>query len=344
MRYILIDSLNLAHRCKYGTRGDIDSKIGMGFHIILNNIRNMWNKHGGDHLVFCFDGASWRRTIYEQYKRNRVLQEAKKSVREREDDELFFGAFDDFQKYLTEQTNSTVLYNEVLEADDLISFWIQMHPEDEHVIVSSDTDYIQLLADNVRIYDGMKKIHITSGGIFDERNRPLEFSVKSNSKLQVGSVDKNFIPEQDWTEWAMFLKYIRGDTSDNIFPAYPGARVKGTKNKIGIRDAFDDRHNMGYEWNNFMLQRWTDENGNEHVVKDKFEENQDLINLFRHPEDIKEIALETIAGALASPTIPNVGIYFMQFCAKWDLSRISNTPTEYATILNKKYEGIYRET
>ena len=39
---------------------------------------------------------------------------------------------------------------------------------------------------------------------------------------------------------------MRGDPSDNIFSAYPGVRTKGTKNKIGLTEAFEDRNSKGY--------------------------------------------------------------------------------------------------
>ena len=35
-------------------------------------------------------------------------------------------------------------------------------------------------------------------------------------------------------EWLLFEKCMRGDTSDNVFSAYPGVRKKGTKNKVGL--------------------------------------------------------------------------------------------------------------
>ena len=54
-------------------------------------------------------------------------------------------------------------------------------------------------------------------------------------------------------------KCIRGDTSDNVFSAYPGARKKGSKNKVGMLEAFADKESKGFNWNNFMLQRWTDQ-------------------------------------------------------------------------------------
>ena len=33
---------------------------------------------------------------------------------------------------------------------------------------------------------------------------------------------------------------------------------KGTKNKVGLIEAFEDRKNKGFNWNNMMLQRWVD--------------------------------------------------------------------------------------
>ena len=36
-------------------------------------------------------------------------------------------------------------------------------------------------------------------------------------------------------EFVLFEKCVRGDSPDNIFSAYPGARLKGTKNKTGIQ-------------------------------------------------------------------------------------------------------------
>ena len=48
------------------------------------------------------------------------------------------------------------------------------------------------------------------------------------------------------------------DTSDNV-SRIPGAPKKGTKNKVGMLDAFEDPNAKGSQiWNNFMLQRWVD--------------------------------------------------------------------------------------
>ena len=64
-------------------------------------------------------------------------------------------------------------------------------------------------------------------------------------------------------------KCIRGDTSDNIFSAYPGARKKGTKNKIGMIEAFEDP-NRWLNWNNLCYNDGQT-NGDEHTVREDYE-------------------------------------------------------------------------
>ena len=66
---------------------------------------------------------------------------------------------------------------------------------------------------------------------------------------------------------------MRGDTSDNVFSAYPSVRKKGTRNKVGLLEAFADKNTKGYNWNNPMLQRWVDLNGKEHHVLDDYNRN-----------------------------------------------------------------------
>jgi hypothetical protein len=43
---------------------------------------------------------------------------------------------------------------------------------------------------------------------------------------------------------------MRGDPTDNVFSAYPGVRTKGSKNKVGLMEAYEDRNSKGFNWNN----------------------------------------------------------------------------------------------
>jgi len=326
-KYILVDALNLFHRAKHVVRGDIDTRIGMSLHITFNALRKSWRDLGGDHIVFCLEGRSWRKTYSSHYKANRAIAQLKKSPREREDDELFFEAFNDFSQYFLDKTNSTVLQCPTAEADDLIAMWIDLHPEDDHVIVSSDSDFMQLLAPNVEIYNGVSNQHITLQGFYDDNGKPI---IDKKTNLPKTPPDP---------EWLLFEKCVRGDKSDNIFPAYPGARVKGSKNRTGMAEAFEDREAGGFNWNNFMLQRWEDVDGNEHVVKDRYEQNRHLIDLRAQPAEIREALVESIVTEVRKDRVQGVGVHFLKFCTKWALNRISKYPDEFARMLNANYKG-----
>ena len=340
MKYIHIDSMNIFFRSVHtlNPNAGIDAMSGMALHTIFNSVRKVWRRFGADHAVFHTEGRSWRKDFYPRYKLNRKVAQLGKTETERETDEILFEAYADIISFLKEKTNTTVLRCSTAEADDTIALFIQSHPDDEHIIISTDSDFIQLLKhDNVTIYNGVSDVTMTKAGLTDEKGRVLEFTVKSDSKLKVGKPDPTFSPDPSWYEFAMFLKMIRGDKSDNVFSAFPGARLKGTRNKIGITEAFEDRNTMGFNWNNFMLQRWVDEEGVEHSVKSKYEENKKLIDLEMQPDTVREACMLNINEQTSAEKVPQVGIHFLKFCGLYDLRKLSDSAGEFATILNAGY-------
>ena len=218
------------------------------------------------------------------------------------------------------------MQNPRLEADDLIAGWIQSHPNDNHIIISTDTDFVQLIAPNVKQYNGVMETTITHEGIFDAKGREvIDKKTKAPKK----------VPDP---EWLLFEKCMRGDTSDNVFSAYPGVRTKGTSKKVGLTEAFEDRNSKGYAWNNLMLQRWSDHNGVEHRVLEDYERNRRLIDLTHQPDNIKEIIVNTITTATAEQkNVTQVGIRLIKFCNLWDLKKIADQAQSYAEPLNARY-------
>jgi 5'-3' exonuclease len=326
MTYILVDTANTFFRARHVINGYADIKLGMAFHITLNSIKKAWQDFSGTHVVFCLEGRSWRKDHYKPYKAQRAASRAAHTEREAEEEKVFWEAFDTFKEFVTEKTNCTVLQNSRLEADDLIAGWIQTHPNDKHVIISTDTDFVQLIAPNVKQYNGVMETTITHEGIFDAKGKRV-----IDKKTQ----EPKAIPDP---QWLLFEKCMRGDTSDNVFSAYPGVREKGTKNKVGLREAYGDRDLKGYSWNNLMLQRWTDHEGREHRVLDDYERNRVLIDLAAQPVEIKTIITETITTATgANKNISQVGIRLMKFCNLYDLKKIADQAQAYAEPLNARY-------
>jgi 5'-3' exonuclease len=324
--YILVDTANTFFRARHVVRGDLNDKIGMSIHTVLSSVRKAWRDFKGNHVIFCLEGRSWRKDHYAPYKRQRAEARAAHSPREAEEERVFWETFDQFKDFVLNKTNTSVLHNSQLEADDLIAGWIQSHPDDNHVIISTDGDFAQLIAPNVRQYNGIMGVTTTHEGYFDEKNKPV-----------IDKKTKAVKPAPE-PEWLLFEKCMRGDTSDNIFSAYPGVREKGSKNKVGLREAFADRKTRGYNWNNMMLQRWVDHEGVEHRVLDDYQRNVQLCDLTAQPAEIRKIIQETIDQEIEkAKNIPQVGIRLLKFCAAFDLQKISEQVESYAEPLNARY-------
>jgi len=334
---------------QYVTHGDSETKTGLALHLIFSNLRKLHKVLKVDHFVFALDSKSWRYDIYPQYKASRRVARLKKTSKELEEDALFYETFNDFSSFLIDKTKCTVLKEDKIEADDFVARWIQLHPEDEHIIVSGDSDFIQLLDSNVKIYDGINERLISTTEILDKNNQSLEFSIDGSSgKLKIGKPSINNIIENEWWKKALFIKCIRGDIGDGIFSAFPGVRYKGTSKKTGINEAWEDRNSMGYNYNNLMLQKWSklldvDKNGNKIIkevyVKDEYEFNRRLIDLTYQPDNIKNIMDKVIINTIQKEKKINIGWDFIKFCQKHELNNLLKEAHDHAKYLNAGYNA-----
>ena len=321
MRYLIVDTANTFFRARHSAHRQSDTwdKLGFAIHVTLASVNKAWRDQKADHVVFCLEGRSWRKDFYEPYKKNRAVARAALTEKEAEEDRLFWEAFDDLKTFLSERTNCTVLRHEQLEADDLVAGWIQAHPQEHHTIVSSDTDFHQLLADNVNQYNGVADELHTLQGIFDKKGKMV---------IDKKTKEPKVIPNP---EWILFEKCMRGDPTDNVFSAFPGVR------KTKLEEAYKDRANQGFAWNNLMLQSWTDHNGVEHKVLDDYKRNRVLVDLSAQPDNIKIKIAETIANGSVRLNRPMVGAQFLKFCGKYELNRLSENATAISDVLSASY-------
>jgi len=327
MKYLIIDTANTFFRARHSAHRQTDtwSRLGFAIHVTLSSVNKAFRDQKADHVVWCLEGRSWRKDFYAPYKANRAVARAALTESEQEEDKLFWEAFDNLKTFIETRSNCTVLQHSQLEADDLVAGWIQAHPDDHHTIVSSDTDFYQLLAENVNQYNGIADELHTTQGIFDK---------KGTAVCDKKTKEPKKIPDP---AWILFEKIMRGDPTDNIFSAYPGVRVKGTKTKIGLQEAFEDRTAKGFAWNNLMLQRWTDHTGVEHRVLDDYERNRVLVDLAAQPDDIRAVIDETIQLGSVVKQNSQIGIHFMKFCGKYELVKIGDQAQEYTRWLGASY-------
>lgn len=330
MHYLLIDTANMFFRARHAAYRAADSweKVGYALHIVMSSINRVNRIFPADHVVFALEGRSWRKDYYKPYKANRAVARAALSETEQEEEKVFWETFDLFNKYLAEQTNCSVIRHENAEADDVIARWIALHPQDHHTIVSSDTDFVQLLAENVDQYNGISNELLTIRGIFDDKKQLV---------IDKKTKEPKTIPDP---QWLLFEKCMRGDPTDNVFSAYPGVRVKGTKNKVGLQEAYADRDKQGYAWNTMMLSRWSDHNGEEHRVLDDYQRNRTLIDLCAQPDAVKQQVDTAIRSQISHRDIGQVGVRFLRFCSKFELNKLSESAEQLASWLNKTYQGV----
>jgi 5'-3' exonuclease len=310
---------HLAHRASSN-----EEKVAFAIHVTLSSVNKCWRDQRGNHVVFFNEGRSWRKDYYPPYKRNRVENRLALTEREAEEDRMFWEGLNTLKEFLDTRTNSTVLQHSELEADDLISGWIQAHSQDQNIIISSDSDFHQLLSKNVKQYNGVTDELHTLEGIFDRRGKLI---------IDKKTKEPKRIPDPNWI---LFEKCMRGDPTDNIFSAYPGVRTRGTRNCVGLMEAYADRTNKGFYWNNLMLQRFIHHDGTEHRVLDDYNRNVILIDLQAQPIEIKKKIFNTINNTKTKNT-PMIGAHFLKFCGKYNLQKLSENSQSFAEIFSTSY-------
>ena len=323
-----------AHRA-----ADTWTKLGFALHLTIMSANKVARDLGCDHVVFALEGRSWRKDHYKPYKANRAVARGAMTETEAEEDKLFWETYDELTKYLSTRTNCSVIRCATAEADDVIARWIALHPQDQHTIVSTDSDFVQLVAPNVQLYNGVNDHLFSVDGVRDGKGKSLSFEIKSNSKIKVNKHDPKFVLPKDYQKWVLFLKCMRGDPGDNVFSAYPGVRIKGTKKSVGLTEAFEDRNKKGYAWNNMMLQRWTDHNQKELRVLDEYERNCTLIDLTAQPQEIKDVVDAAIREQVSHKDVGMVGAQFLKFCGKYELTKLSDHADAVGRWMNQTYQG-----
>ena len=145
----------------------------------------------GENILVVFDAArtTFRNAIYKEYKANRS-----------EPPEELVPQFDLIKKATT-AIGLKSLEVENYEADDIIATYVKIAKKEniETLVISSDKDLMQLIQDDVSLYDPMKNIKIGPEAVLEK------FGVSPDKVIDVQA--------------------LAGDSSDNV-PGVPGIGVK----------------------------------------------------------------------------------------------------------------------
>lgn len=185
MKHLILDGYNLLYRARHSMfhRSGDHSTV----YAFFRSLRPLIEKMNPDVISFVLEGyPKWRYDLLPEYKGQRV----------RDDKDNFRAQKDKVIELLKACFPINIIRHPDYECDDVIANLVwNKGDDDECVVVSSDTDFLQLSAlPGVRIYNPIKKSY------FD----PVDF---------------------DYVGW----KSLRGDGSDNI----PG--FKGIGNKRAMK-------------------------------------------------------------------------------------------------------------
>ncbi|OQX25578.1 MAG: DNA polymerase I [Desulfobacteraceae bacterium IS3] len=224
----LIDASSYIHRAYHAIRGLANSK-GMPTHAVFGFTRmllKLAEEQKPEYLAMIFDskGKTFRHEIYEAYKANRPPMPEEMAVQI------------PYIKEITEGFNIPMIQMTGYEADDLIGALARNAEKAGFavVIVTGDKDFLQLLTENISLWDPMKE-----------------------KTTDIAAMRKDFALEPSQMIDVMGLS---GDTSDNI-PGVPGI---GTKTAISLIQTFGNLENL-YE----QIHEITKKKQHENLVKYK---------------------------------------------------------------------------
>jgi hypothetical protein len=78
-------------------------------------------------------------------------------------------------------------------------------------------------------------------------------------------------------------------------------------------------------------------------VLDDYNRNRSLIDLRAQPAEVKAYVDQAIQEQISHKDIGQVGVRFMRFCGRHELTRVSDQAEQYSRWLNKTYQGVLND-
>lgn len=201
---LLVDGDNLLTIGFHGRKNYFHNgkHIGGLYHFI-DTLKRSFEAFNLDKICVFWDGKQGslsRKKIYHLYKENR-----RERIRTEEEIQSYQYQRDRIKQYLEELYVRQAEF-EYCESDDCIAFYSQNSPKEKKFIYSSDRDLMQLVTDNVALYNPSHQ--------------------KVYKKNDVVEYDKEYIIVEN----VKLVKILCGDPSDNIY----GIRNLGLKRLISL--------------------------------------------------------------------------------------------------------------
>jgi len=301
----------------------IDVKSKLTLHAFITTLFSTIRANDCSKVVVAWDGGSWRYNVYPEYKSGRKKKRGDRTETEKRLWKELHSSANSLHTLLSEHTNIISIREKNCEADDIIATLCS--EGGKSLIVSSDKDFYQLLQNpNVDIYDpiAVKKVDL--------------------------SVDE--------ARYSLFMKLIRGDSSDSIPSSWPRMKEEPYKNfdraKPSIKDLFGDELLLVEHLNadkdealltelNSLMEKDSPTQKDEQRIKNietrmqfgkKFRLNEQLISFKYIPDEIKEKILTPYNKQLTKNNEFDMFVW-IEFCREYKLKVLLKNLEECKDIL-----------
>jgi len=220
---LLIDAYNAFHRANvsFGPKEESDKPTYVMVYNFFRSLRVLVEQFNPNKVFLCTEGSKcFRYGIFPEYKANRIIKHSSKNQSDVDDFNRQSGIILDLIQLLPIITVKADGY----EADDVIASLAESLKDEAVIILSNDSDFVQLLQKgykNLRLYSPIKKEYVEA-------------------------------PEYPYTVW----KSLAGDKSDSI-PGLVGPKTaeKLLANPDKLKEFFDsEEHRANFNLNKELIE------------------------------------------------------------------------------------------
>lgn len=222
-RYLLIDGNNIIHAAS-GTKKKltVGSVEVQGIYNFLRTMRTLLSKYGQFTPLVLWDGASWRKMAFSDYKENREKDDTPAARKQKADRASAKAQIPAVKKAMT-LLGVTQVKASNMEADDLAAILTDLYTKKggKIILVSGDKDWLQLVSPNVTWYD----------------------PVGDRKVMNIADLEEKIgIKVADWKQF-LEMKCLMGDLGDNI-PGVGGVGEKGAQDFLAAYGSYANFSNM----------------------------------------------------------------------------------------------------
>lgn len=154
---VLVDGNNIGFAAmSSGPKLSAGSRNTHGTFTFIKRMRNIYLDNPDALILVLWDGRSWRKDLFEEYKDKRESTTQQQKTRSE-----YYDQKPDMQKAL-KTLGVSQCFSINMEADDLAEIYSRKWKGDKVTLISGDQDWIQLVDDKVTWYDIIRERTVTS--------------------------------------------------------------------------------------------------------------------------------------------------------------------------------------